>query len=649
MAYSPLTPTIYIGAADSYFADTRPDEMMGLVQWIRLTEGVDASRPFQRFRQSRLAFETVFVGADAQSRPYQAGQLVWLQVGVGSAAATTWFRGLLLDPDYDSSRSGKVTVRMSALDVSDVLNEEITVANQSSETIAHNFGLLLDGVGWPDNADWRDIDADLIEQLSSWEHSGKAISSAQQLTDTVGPPARMVIRRNGGIRVIKDVADVPEYFFTDQDVIGQAKVKQHEDSVINTVTIEGTTLGSVSSTVRNRRPLDYDVLDGLAATERVNVIRRILRAYENGLTSLAFEVDADDDRNQADVAALLPGKVIELQSEQLNATHQGPVSGLRWRWERTRAFVRANIVVQPPEPDVFGVRLYFVTTFLDNLLFIDVETGISTTIPSGDPGASALAYDPNNDILYGGGGRFVYNINTTTGVGTQIGAGAFPTLFSFDYRAMAYDSSNDVLYAAAVFRQFSGDDASVGLYTINTADGTLTQLPFPSVDIRFRRNGISGLAFNSRADVLYATEGSRLATLNVPDLSVVSDINLVGIVSLFSLAYDDNNLTLYGVLNGPGRLITIDPVGGTYERIGTTDDFGLPDAIEFNTGLAYMSLGRVLAMPSGLALTESGGDITASWDVVTDATGYVLEWREEGSGGAWQTVDVSAPPHTFTP
>ena len=56
-----------------------------------------------------------------------------------------------------------------------------------------------------------------------------------------------------------------------------------------------------------------------------------------------------------------------------------------------------------------------------------------------------------------------------------------------------------------------------------------------------------------------------------------------------------------------------------------------------------------LTRPTGLSLTESGGDITADWNDVADATGYVLEWREEGSSGAWQTADVSSPPHTFTP
>ena len=56
-----------------------------------------------------------------------------------------------------------------------------------------------------------------------------------------------------------------------------------------------------------------------------------------------------------------------------------------------------------------------------------------------------------------------------------------------------------------------------------------------------------------------------------------------------------------------------------------------------------------LARPTGLSLTEASGDITAEWNGVTDATGYVLEWREEGSGDVWQTVDVTTPPHTFTP
>ena len=128
MAYSPFRARVYAGVSDSYFSDTRPDALMGNVQRIRLTEGQDASRPFQRFRPSRLDVETIISVTDASDRPYQAGYLVWLQVEVGTAAAATWFRGVMLTPDYRMQRQGRSLVRFSALDVSDALNEEITVS-----------------------------------------------------------------------------------------------------------------------------------------------------------------------------------------------------------------------------------------------------------------------------------------------------------------------------------------------------------------------------------------------------------------------------------------------------------------------------------------------------------------------------------------
>ena len=77
---------------------------------------------------------------------------------------------------------------------------------------------------------------------------------------------------------------------------------------------------------------------------------------------------------------------------------------------------------------------------------------------------------------------------------------------------------------------------------------------------------------------------------------------------------------------------TIDPVGNVAQRLHVVE--GPPPQ---------------LAAPTGLALTEASGDITAAWNAVADATGYVLEWREEGSGDVWQTIDVTTPPHRFTP
>ena len=268
----------------------------------------------------------------------------------------------------------------------------------------------------------------------------------------------MVIRRNGGMRVIKDVSDVVEASFTDADVRELPDLQQHEDSVINTVTIEGTTLGSLSSTVRNQRPLEYMVLDGLAATERVNVIRRILAAYENGLNTLDLDFQADNDRNQASVAALEPGTVVELQSAFLGQTYQGAVSGLRWRWQGTRAFVQANVVVQSPAPVVVGSRLYLTGSAgsqfsaVNNLLyFVDVETGVVTAIDVGDPVPfiDGLAYDPTHDVLYGitEAGE-LGRINTTTGVGTSIGT--IPTDQGRIVRpnCLAYDTSRDMLMMA---------------------------------------------------------------------------------------------------------------------------------------------------------------------------------------------------------
>ena len=137
-----------------------------------------------------------------------------------------------------------------------------------------------------------------------------------------GPPARMVIKRNGGLQVIKDVSDTVAYSFDDSDVRNRPVVRQHEDSVINRVNIEGTELGSFNSTVAELKAhWNTTFWTGWRRRNRVNVIRRILRAYENGLNTLTFEANADDDRNQASIVALRPGDVIELDSDTLGQTY----------------------------------------------------------------------------------------------------------------------------------------------------------------------------------------------------------------------------------------------------------------------------------------------------------------------------------------
>ena len=546
MAYSPLTPGIYVDAAPSYFTGIRPDALTGRLQSVTLTEGVDANRPFQRFRNSRLDFEIIISAVDAGERPYQAGQLVWLEVAAGAGAAEVWFKGLLRDPDYDVRRSGRSSVRMTAIDVSDVFKETISVASQSNGSIAENIGLLLDGVGWPDDADWRDIDAGLIELLSTWQHDNQpAIRGLQELADTTGPPARMVIKRNGGLQVIKDVSDTVEYSFDDSDVRGRPVVRQHEDSVINTVTIEGTTLGSLSSTVRNSRPLEYDVLDGLAATERVNVIRRILRAYENGLSTLTQEMPADDDRNQADVLALRPGTVIELDSDTLGQTYQGSISSLRWQWRRTRATVRVNVEIMPPEPDVQGGRLYVIGTsgepgLTDRLYAVDVETGLATVIDIGDPIADdSLAFDLTNNILYGTNGPILYRINQTTGVGTPIVTQLQLNGDAIGFVGLAHNTFDGFLYG------IGGRTANEMLLCRIPVDGTaeVTQVG-PALPLN-----ILCLAYVPGTNKLAATRNTfppELLSID-PDTGIVTTINNALAERINALTYDVNNQTLVGL------------------------------------------------------------------------------------------------------
>ena len=170
------------------------------------------------------------------------------------------------------------------------------------------------------------------------------------------------------------------------------------------------------------------------------------------MTTLDLDFHADNDRNQASVAALEPGTVVELQSHFLGQTFTGPVSGLRWRWQGTRAFVRANVEVQPPPPDVYGVRLYLTgSIFPDSrrLFIVDVETGLATRVDVGiTGGGEGLAYDANHDILYSTDGANLYRINAATGVGTLIGSHGLLDA-QLPIKGMAYDTLRDVLRAGS--------------------------------------------------------------------------------------------------------------------------------------------------------------------------------------------------------
>ena len=660
MGYSPLSPLVYAGNVSSYFGDDRPDIIPGRLQSVQFREGWDGQRPFQRFQPSRVDVETIIPVALAKERPFLAGQLIWLQVGVGTAAPETWFRGVMLTPKYDNRTGERSYVQFSALDLSDALNTKITIDVQSDIRMDAAIGMVLDAVGWPSTPGWRDISTEFLEMLSSWSVPDQTGSTTEQtgfeaiqdLMDAVGPPARMIVLRSGGLKFIKDVETAAVASFTEQAVTNFPELKQDEQSVVTEITFRGTTVSSFRTNVGNRRPLTYRLLTGFPSTEFGNVSQRIFAKYQNGLNLLSLEFSADDDRAQGDVVALLPGDVIEYDSEFFDTTWSGPVGGVKWSWQQQRrAKAMLQLEVDPPTQTGGEGRLY-ATTILpgeihSSLIFIDVETGIgSEVLLDSDIGVGAgtsLAYDPNNDIVYLTNNQTLYRLNPITSVATEIGS--FGSSPPFTNTGLAYDSINDVLYACGI-ATIIGTTRGV-LATLDVMTGAKTLISANNFGaIAVIRP--ASLAFDSNIGLLYMGRTDSPNLYSVDQAGVGTLVFDTGLPSqgINALTYDPIMGHLYG--SQLDRLYAIDPFAQTVTRRGTVNDFGFTSIT--TTGFAFVSLGSlVLDAPTGLMLTESGGDIAATWNAVTDATGYVLEWREEGSGDAWQTVDVSAPPHTFTP
>ena len=154
---------------------------------------------------------------------------------------------------------------------------------------------------------------------------------------------------------------------------------------------------------------------------------------------------------------------------------------------------------------------------------------------------------------------------------------------------------------------------------------------------------VGSLAYVPGSNTLVGAQkiGQRNLLSVDPDTGIATSVAQMA-VEVSAMTYDVGNLSfIVGAEDGlDSFLYRMDSVG-TLAQIGTASGLGLNVGVQhfFVRGLAYMRLPdptSQLSAPTGLALTESGGDITAAWDAVTDATGYVLEWREEGSGDSWQ-------------
>ena len=150
------------------------------------------------------------------------------------------------------------------------------------------------------------------------------------------------------------------------------------------------------------------------------------------------------------------------------------------------------------------------------LAIIDPVTGIVTPVGKFGTIINGLAYDPDQDILYGTNGvstplSDLFQINRQTGVATRIGS------TGERFWGIAYDPTSRQLFAV------TDGDPDPSLYTINPATGQATligSLGLPSGGIATR-----GLALDPVRDILFlGTEGDSDDGRDFDGLSIVDTI-----------------------------------------------------------------------------------------------------------------------------
>lgn len=197
------------------------------------------------------------------------------------------------------------------------------------------------------------------------------------------------------------------------------------------------------------------------------------------------------------------------------------------------------------------------------LVRIDTSTGATTVIGNlGDPTVAGLAYDKNHNILYGSSTATnqLLIIDPYTGQTKSVGPFGVGLMHGIEY-----DPINDILYGVTnVYRK--------ALYKINVQTGSATLVSY------LDPWGLSGLAFDSVNDVMYASDifQKNLYTINLADGST----KLIGSFGTgrqigVGLAHD----TSFGLFASDNmasaarddKLYRINPLIGQATQIGNTN------------------------------------------------------------------------------
>ena len=275
-------------------------------------------------------------------------------------------------------------------------------------------------------------------------------------------------------------------------------------------------------------------------------------------------------------------------------------------------------------------RLLGVDALGDDLLDIDTSTGNGAVVGPVGTEIAGMAYDPNNEILYGAtylSGELV-TIDLGTGAATTIGSFGVPDI---RMSGLAYDPNDDVLYASSI------QIASISSYSLWRIDVTTGAAAF----IGDYGPGaiIDGLAYDPVGDTLYGHDGF-LGGIYTLDTTTGSASGLAAFDPGFDfpsgLAYDPT----LGLVIAGAELRTFDTTTFTTTVVGPVNGNGVVTGLAFEyeldggLGTKYCvananSTGSPADIVASGSASSSAGDLTLEASPVPDESGLFFHGANE--------------------
>ena len=247
MAYEEFHPLVYIGNADAgdYFTSTLPAALDGKIQRVSLDEGHLTSRPLEPPSPSVAMATTILNEQAAHDRTYRAGMLCMVRVRM-SSDTEDWFRGITTTPRYELTRSGRTVMTIGAYHLTQLLAQVVDVAPIDATNIGAALGEIFDAANWPDTAEHREITlSDWTASLSVWwVNQQPATKSIQSLMNSVGPPARVIPKRNGGVQLLERLQTTVDLTVPARAIHQRPRYIEDEKSLINVVRVKHSAISS---------------------------------------------------------------------------------------------------------------------------------------------------------------------------------------------------------------------------------------------------------------------------------------------------------------------------------------------------------------------------------------------------------------------